>query len=66
MHDLTFSPALTKTLTMQVVIIGGGISGIATAIRLREFLGTKVDITVSAVFSRSRVFNPLGAHPSTR
>lgn len=32
--------------SMQVVIIGGGISGIATAIRLRE-LGTRVDVTVS-------------------
>lgn len=36
---------------MQVVIIGGGMSGISTAIRLREFCGDRVGITVSAPFS---------------
>lgn len=33
--------------TIRVVIIGGGISGIAQAIRLRDELGHKVQITVS-------------------
>ena len=34
---------------MQVVIVGGGMSGISTAIRLREFLGDRVGVTVSAI-----------------
>lgn len=37
------------TLSMQVIVIGGGISGIATAIRLREALGNKVNVTVSGL-----------------
>lgn len=40
--------------TIRVVIIGGGISGIAQAIRLKEELGHKVQITVSTVLGMAK------------
>lgn len=47
--------ALSTMGKIKVVIIGGGISGIASGIRLTEALGDRLDLTVSHQF-------PISAH----
>lgn len=38
---------MAKHSKIKVVVIGGGISGIATGIRLTEALGDRLELTVS-------------------
>lgn len=44
-----------KNHPVRVVVIGGGISGIAQGIRLKQELGDKVAITVSSAVEAVRV-----------